>query len=160
MAAYNPQTNGLVERFNHTLADMLAMYVDSCLDDWDEVVDFVVFAYSTSRQESMAASPFLLLYGREAILPIDVALGINPNAASRYAKPSSNSYLRELSARLVPIHELVKRRLILVQAKQKRRYDRQRKSVSYSPGKLVWIFRPSRKKGRSEKLLHCFHGSF
>lgn len=112
MAAYHPQTNGLVEIFNHTLADMLAMYVDSCHDDLDDVVDFVAFAYNTSWQESTGASPFLLLYGREAVLPIDVALGNNPNAASRYAKTSSNSYLRELSARLVSIRELVKRRLI------------------------------------------------
>ena len=159
-AAYHPQTNGLVERFNHTFAQMLSMYVDSCHDDWDEIVDFVVFAYNTSRQESTGASPFLLLYGREAVLPIDVALGNNPDSKKLGEPVSYSSYLQDLSTRLVTIREIVKRRLIVVQAKQKKCYDKHRKSVSYVPGDLVWIYRPLRKKGRSEKLLHRFHGPY
>lgn len=71
--AYHPQCNGLVERFNHTFAEMLSMYVSSFHNNWDESIDFVVFAYNTSRQESTGYSPFFLLYGREALLPIDVA---------------------------------------------------------------------------------------
>ena len=122
-AAYHPQTNGLVERFNHTFAQMLSMYVDSCHDDWDEIVDFVVFAYNTSRQESTGASPFLLLYGREAVLPIDVALGNNPDSKKLGEPVSYSSYLQDLSTRLVTIREIVKRRLIVVQAKQKKCYE-------------------------------------
>jgi len=76
--AYHPQCNGLAERYNHTFADMISMYVNSLHNDWDRYVDFVTFAYNTSRQESTGVSPFFLLYGREAVLPIDVALGNNP----------------------------------------------------------------------------------
>lgn len=36
--AYHPQTNGLTERFNRTLGDMLAMYVAADHDDWDLVL--------------------------------------------------------------------------------------------------------------------------
>ncbi|GFV64561.1 transposon Tf2-11 polyprotein [Trichonephila clavipes] len=35
--AYHPQTNGLTERFNKTLADMLSMYVDVEQKNWDEI---------------------------------------------------------------------------------------------------------------------------
>jgi hypothetical protein len=80
--AYHPQCNGLVERFNHTFAEMLSMFVNSSHFNWDEVVDHVIFAYTTSRQESTGVTPFLMLYGREAVLPIDVALGNNPNPRS------------------------------------------------------------------------------
>ena len=157
-AAYHPQCNGLVERFNHTFAEMLSMYVSSCHNDWDEVVDFVVFAYNTSRQESTGASPFYLLYGREAVLPVDVALGNSPDRV--HCDHPSSYRLRHLATHLTSIREQVKRRLIMVQAKQKRRYDRRRRSVSYAVGDLVWIYKPERKKGRSEKLLHRFLGPF
>ncbi|GFU24810.1 retrovirus-related Pol polyprotein from transposon 17.6 [Trichonephila clavipes] len=36
--AYHPQTNGLTERFNKTLADMLSMYVDAEQKNWDEIL--------------------------------------------------------------------------------------------------------------------------
>ncbi len=152
-AAYHPQSNGLVERFNHTFAEMLSMYVSSCHDDWDEVVDFMVFSYNTSRQESTGVTPFFLLYGREAVLPVDVALGSNPNF-------TDGKNPRPLATRLAEIRESVKRRLIVVQAKQKERYDRRRCTVSYTPGNLVWVFRPARKKGRSQKLLHPYSGPY
>ncbi|GFS82577.1 transposon Tf2-9 polyprotein [Trichonephila clavipes] len=42
--AYHPQTNGLTERFNKTLSDMLSMYVDVEQKNWDEILPFVTFA--------------------------------------------------------------------------------------------------------------------
>lgn len=74
MAPY-PQCNKLVERFNHTLAEMLSMLLDSSHSNWDDVIDHVVFAYNTSRQKSTRMAPFLMLCDCEAVLPIDVALG-------------------------------------------------------------------------------------
>ncbi|GFX98603.1 transposon Tf2-11 polyprotein [Trichonephila clavipes] len=53
--AYHPQTNGLTERFNKTLADMLSMYVDVEQKNWDEILPFVTFAYNTAKQETTAA---------------------------------------------------------------------------------------------------------
>ncbi|GFT86229.1 hypothetical protein TNCV_3257881 [Trichonephila clavipes] len=48
--AYHPQTNGLTERFNKTLADILSMYVDVEQKNWDEILPFVTFAYNTAKQ--------------------------------------------------------------------------------------------------------------
>lgn len=54
----------------------------------------------------------------------------------------------------------MKRRLIAVRAKQKKRFDRQRRKVRFVIGDLVWVHRPLRKKGRSQNLLHPFFGPF
>ncbi|GFY34049.1 transposon Tf2-8 polyprotein [Trichonephila clavipes] len=54
--AYHPQTNGLTERFNKTLADMLSMYVDVEQKNWDEILPFVTFAYNTAKQETTDSS--------------------------------------------------------------------------------------------------------
>ena len=67
--AYHPQTDGLVERFNRTLTDMLAKTVEKNGSNWDEKIPYVLFAYRTSLQQSTRESPFFLLHGRDAILP-------------------------------------------------------------------------------------------
>jgi hypothetical protein len=77
--AYHPQANGLVERLNHTLADMLSMYVSRDHTDWDVTLPFVRFAYNTSKQESTGKSPFYLMHGRHPVLPIDAICGADPD---------------------------------------------------------------------------------
>ncbi|UYV74134.1 hypothetical protein LAZ67_11002214 [Cordylochernes scorpioides] len=70
--AYHPQTNGLTERLNKTIADMLSMYVDVNQKNWDRILPFVTFAYNTAKQESTGFTPFFLVHGREAETPLDV----------------------------------------------------------------------------------------
>ncbi|UYV69952.1 hypothetical protein LAZ67_7001313 [Cordylochernes scorpioides] len=72
--AYHPQTNGLTERLNKTLGDMLSMYVDAEQRDWDSVLPYVIFAYNTAQQGSTRFSPFFLVHGREAETLLDVLL--------------------------------------------------------------------------------------
>ena len=71
-SAYHPQSNGLDERFNQTLKYQLQKLVNEHQDDWGELVDNVLFAYRSSRHDSTKSSPFLLMYGHEARLPIDL----------------------------------------------------------------------------------------
>ena len=70
--AYHPQTDGLVERFNRTLTEMLAKKVERNGQDWDTHLPFVLFAYRASMQDSTRESPFLLLYGRDPRLPSEL----------------------------------------------------------------------------------------
>ncbi|GFV20272.1 transposon Tf2-9 polyprotein [Trichonephila clavipes] len=64
--AYHPQTNGLTERFNKTLADMLSMYVDVEQKNWDEILPFVTSLIIPLNKETTGFTPFYLLHGREA----------------------------------------------------------------------------------------------
>ena len=43
--AYHNQTNGLVERFNRTLIDVLAKTMERNGRDWDQCLPHVLFAY-------------------------------------------------------------------------------------------------------------------
>ncbi len=72
--AYHLQTDGLVERFNRTLTDMLSKVVDQNGSDWDDQIPYVLFAYRTSLQKSTGESPFFLLHGRDACLPSEMTL--------------------------------------------------------------------------------------
>ena len=40
---YHPQTDGLIERFNRTLTDMLAKTVEKNGRNWDERLSYVLF---------------------------------------------------------------------------------------------------------------------
>lgn len=48
----------------------------------------------------------------------------------------------------------------MVQDWQKKRFDKKKQNKSYSVGDLVLVYRPIRKKGRSEKLLHWYYGPY
>ena len=67
-SAYHPQTNGLVEQYNQTLQQSLVKLVNQEQDNWDELLDGVLFAYRTSVQMSTKMSPFELMYCRYVLV--------------------------------------------------------------------------------------------
>ncbi len=77
---YHPQTNGLTERMNKTLKQMIAAYVDPLQSDWDQILPFVVHAHNTSVQASTRISPFRALYGRDPRLPPDLSVTNTPHS--------------------------------------------------------------------------------
>ena len=155
---FHQQANGLVERTNHVLADMLSMYVDGEHKLWDEALPFVTFAYNVSKQESTGFSPFYLVNCREAILPIDAALATNPNAVvENCASPEYADRIQKLSSEA---REWVKSKLLAAHQRQKRAYDEGRSDAAYAVGDLVLVYKPIRKIGRAEKLLHRWLGPF
>jgi hypothetical protein len=132
---------------------MLSMYINSTHTNWDEILPYVTFAYNSSRQESTGRTPFYLTYGREARLPVDVAIG---------ARPSIGSNDPLLVARnLETAREEVRTRLEQIQERQKELYDaKHREALEFIPGQEVLVYKPFRKVGRSEKLLHRWIGPY
>jgi transposase InsO family protein len=70
--AYRPQCNGMVERVNRTLADIIASYVSKDPTKWPDFLPSARFAYNTAVHASTGYSPFYLMYGREATEPQDM----------------------------------------------------------------------------------------
>ncbi|KZS00040.1 Uncharacterized protein APZ42_003843, partial [Daphnia magna] len=132
--AYHPQTNGLVERFNRTLCDMLACYVVDEPEEWDRYLPFVTFAYNTSQQATLKDSPFYLFYGREPILPNDIKI-------TRHYEMEGNQH-EEYSRQWKKAQELANQHLFKAQTKQKKYYGDGTKSVKYNPGDLVLLKAP------------------
>ena len=48
-APYHPESDGMVERFNHTCLMMLSMFVNDRRDNWSELLPFVMHAYRHQR---------------------------------------------------------------------------------------------------------------
>ena len=65
ISPYHPESDGVVERLNHTLQDMLAKYVSDHQHDWDEHLLLIMMACCSSVHASMQYTLFYLLSGHE-----------------------------------------------------------------------------------------------
>ena len=71
--AYNPQADGITERFNRTIKDMLTQFVEQKKQNyWDLKLEKLSFAYNTAVHATTKCSPFELMFGRIPKLPIDL----------------------------------------------------------------------------------------
>ena len=78
---YRPQGDGLVERANCTLLNMSSTVVEEHQEAWESHLRPVCMAYNTSIQPTTGYSPFFLMLGRRARMPIDLVYGTNnPNS--------------------------------------------------------------------------------
>ena len=128
--AYHPQTDGLVERFNRTLTDMLAKTVDRSGRNWDTQLPYILFAYRTSMQTSTQESPFFLMYGRDPKLPTEAALTVPPQRE----QVDLDSYKSELVSNLADAWKMAREHVKQAQRRQKTAYDRSAKPPSFRVG--------------------------
>lgn len=77
--AYHLQSNGLDEHFNQTIQHVLRKAVNEKQDEWSKAIDDILFAYRTSVQATMKHTPFCLMFGREARLPIQTEISPESN---------------------------------------------------------------------------------
>ena len=68
---YRPKMNGAVEVANKNVKKIVAKMTDT-YKDWHEKLPFALHAYRTAVRTSIRATPFSLVYGMEAVLPIEV----------------------------------------------------------------------------------------
>ncbi|GFV96180.1 retrovirus-related Pol polyprotein from transposon 412 [Trichonephila clavipes] len=67
-----PASNGLVERWNKVLKDMIHHVIREDPRSWDRQLPFLLFAYREVPNTTTGVSSFRLLYGREARGPLAI----------------------------------------------------------------------------------------
>ncbi|XP_039158491.1 uncharacterized protein K02A2.6-like [Eucalyptus grandis] len=68
---YRPQMNGAVEAANKNIKKILSKTAEN-YHDWHDRLPYALMAYRTSICTSTGATPFSLVYGMEAVLPVEV----------------------------------------------------------------------------------------
>jgi hypothetical protein len=113
--AFHPQTNGKTERFMQSLAQMLAMVVDSAAADWHLWLPHVAFAYNSGQHASTGASPFLLATGREPRIALHRLLGQDRADPEAEASPGIKEIVEQLLERQRLAESVMDRRHVLKQ---------------------------------------------
>eukprot|EP00731_Ephydatia_muelleri_P011336 Em0006g230a len=155
ITAYHPQSNGLVERFNQSLQNMLRKYIQEKKEKWDDYLDTCTFAYNTSRHESTKFTPFEIMFGRKAILPLDLDAGVHqgPCNEAEVTICSQETEIQQKESQHKALLEEVQKNIISAQKKQKEQYEKKHsKAVFYSAGTHVLKKDFRKKKIKGGKL--------
>ncbi len=143
---YRPALIGLVERFNRTLKDMLAVVVKGDQTDWFKYVPVLTYAYNTSIQASTRQAPYTVVFGTEGCSSADLARV----ATSSWGQMSGEEWTKVREKARVALHR--------AQQAQKGWYDRKvTRQRSFGEGDLVWVLHPVKKVG---KLCHMWRGPY
>ena len=73
---YHPMGNGMVERYNKTLLNMLGTLSEDQKTDWKSYVSTLTHAYNAAEHESTGYAQIFLMFGRHPRLAIDAFLGL------------------------------------------------------------------------------------
>ena len=101
------------------------MFAQSKMQQWSSFIDTSVYAYNTSRHSSTQFTPFELMFGHCATLPIDldVRAVLPAEEASNFLamqEPDEKQCAEKRAQRL----EQAKKNIVAAQAKQKAAYDK------------------------------------
>ena len=146
---YRPQSDGMIERANRTIASMLSAFVNENKRDWDEHIPLLMLAYRTAIHESTGVSPCEMVFGRPITLPIDLLLGrVEPEKQYEYESDFANS----LSNKIDKIHDFARKKLSITTSKMTRQYSSNTKLNRHNPGDAVWHAIPKHQIGKNSKL--------
>ena len=91
----------MVEKVNGTISKIIAKQVCDKPKDWDKHLSAAMWAYRTSFKTSLGFTPFHLVYGQEALLPIEVEL-----ASLRVVANNSKQPREKLKERILDLEHL------------------------------------------------------
>ncbi|MCO5612383.1 hypothetical protein L7F22_066650 [Adiantum nelumboides] len=139
-APYHPQANGQAEHTNKILSSVLTKVVSTGRTDWKMNLHAALWAYRVSFKTVINATPFNLVYGIDAMLPIEFLL-----PTLRVARDLEWTR-HELSERLEDLEKLDEQRLTVVahiyaqKRKQKQFFDSHLLTKIFKKGDLVLVY--------------------
>ena len=147
-SAYHPQANEAIESFNKTLTKGLTKICNIDKDDQDEKIPTVPWAYRTTYKRATNQTPFKLVYGQEAIVPLHFRQN-TPKIANILKIDTTN--LRD--ERMFQLQKLEEDRVLALhhqeaqKQQQKAWHDRNIKTKNIAVGDLVLLY-DSKVKGK------------
>ena len=141
--AYRPAANGLVEKMNGTLKQMLRKMCIERPKDWDRYLDPVLFAYREVPNSSTEFSPFELLYGRTIRGPMAILKESLEEEEVPEEVMTSYEYVFNLRNRLEETCKLAQENLEKAKSVYKKQYDKKTKDRKFKEGDKVLLLLPT-----------------
>ena len=134
ITAHHAQTNGLVERLNSTLSNILKKFIDKNQKDWSRYLDYAMYAYNTSEHAATGMTPYFLLFGLHPPVLID-----------RWLRPGTEPPAHDFT-NLHVLPEVREWAAQNVEEEQRRRrlsYNMSRREVNFAPDSQVMVRVPT-----------------
>jgi len=151
---YNPNGNK-VERYHRTLGQMLRTTITGNQNTWEDKLPYTLMAYRTSVHNTTKFTPFFLMHGREAYLPVDV---IFPRPPQR--EPLRTVYGVRMRTNLEEAFNFVRDEQNKVIKRAAQLYKGNLGGEELKEGELVWYYSPRRKEGTVSKFHRGWLGPF
>ncbi|XP_060605940.1 uncharacterized protein K02A2.6-like [Ruditapes philippinarum] len=153
---YHPMCNGLVEKFNGSLKQMLKRMCSERPTDWDKYLNAMLFAYREVPQESLGFSPFELLYGRSIRGPITILRELWSGKTENDEVKTTYQYVVDLQERLESTCKIAQQELEKSSIRYRKYYNRKARDRTFKKGSKVLVLIPTKRN----KLLLQWKGPF
>ena len=153
-SAYHSQGNGFAERNIRNIREILRSVLldrDIPHHEWRSVLQEVVFSLNTSTSTATNAVPYDVVFGRQAILPQDITLGLRERYTLQDAT-TAEQYAEDVSFGLNRTFQTVIRNLQVSRDKMERKYNKNLRLRDFNEGDKVWIKLKHYKPGENRKL--------
>ena len=138
---YHPASDGLVERFNQTLAKMIRSFTEDHPNEWDKHLPLLTAAYRCTVHPATGFTPNFLMFGREVNIPADLLFP--PPADDGLTTPE---YVEEMREHLTDCYNRARQHLKSAAKSQKRNYDTRIVEHTFRVGDAVYKRNPRFKK--------------
>ena len=132
---YHPQGNGMAERFNSTLLNMLGTLEDKSKENWKAFIPALVHAFNSTKHETTGLTPHFLMFGRHPRLALDSFLGLDPERICG----TKTEYARDLRSRLNFAYKFASREARKQAKRHKKRYNLRVRHSKLEPGDRVLV---------------------
>ena len=119
--AYRPQTQGQTERKNRTLKAELAKRISQFGRAWPSYLKWIEMAYNCTPHPSHGYTPFLLMFGREAKLPMQSDI---PKIDTKGWQTTMKSYLSDFLDRMAAFQKQAVINRTMYQVKLAQKHDK------------------------------------
>jgi hypothetical protein len=138
----NPAANGLADVFNKTIIKLLKKFVSSSKRDWNEKLGERRQAYRTTVRTATGNTSFSLVYGCEAVMPLEIQIpSLRITLATKMTEADNDQLrLQELEA-LDKKRLKAQQRIELYQAHISKAFNKKVKHRVFQKGDLVLTVR-------------------
>ena len=133
---YYAQTNGQVERMNQTIIHMIGKLEQDKKARWSEHLPEMLSAYNGTCSAVTGYSPYFLLFGRKARMPVDYLF---PTLCDLPHQTKMEVSVMAMQKRLKEAFAVARHLTTQEAAKQWRYYDGKAEAVALQPGYVVMV---------------------